>query len=72
MEKWIQEKRAKSRSKISGARKPEKVENGVITPEYEIKHSKNVTNLQDYVGNAQGNQPSISVNKKHNSNKRDL
>ena len=52
LEKWMQEKRAKTKSRITGSRKPEKIqpETGIIQPEYEIKQSKNV-NMQDYVGN---------------------
>ena len=48
----MQEKRAKTKSRITGSRKPEKIqpETGIIQPEYEIKQSKNV-NMQDYVGN---------------------
>lgn len=52
LEKWMQEKRAKTKSRITGSRKPEQIqpETGIIQPEYEIKQSKNV-NMQDYVGN---------------------
>ena len=53
LEKFTQKIRAKSKSTITGTRNPEKTENGIIKPEYEIKHSKNLR-MQEYVGTGQG------------------
>jgi dynein assembly factor 2 len=52
LEKFIEERRAKSKSKIKGTRNPETTQNGIIKPEYEIKHSKNIK-MQEYVGTQQ-------------------
>jgi len=54
LEKFIQEKRAKSKSTITGQRtRPGLREivnaNGTVQPEYDLKHQKN-SNLQDFVG----------------------
>ena len=58
LEKFIEEKRAKSKSTITGQRvRPGLREiinpNGTVQPEYELKHQKN-SNLQDFVGQGSG------------------
>ena len=66
LEKFIQEKRAKSKSQISGQRNARNGSrelvnaNGTIQPEYELKHQKN-SNLQDYVGNGAGKYTFMSL-----------